>query len=116
MLRTAEPKLTTHSVSPAQGELSGESISFVGQNFEVTRYAAAVAHVRKARCVLRGLEQKFFLRAELLCLAVSDQRIRDTAERALYCLLVEKQRSLLLGFREAHVGTEFSRRENRLCQ
>src|ERR1700730_4507595 len=38
-----------------ESELGGESVRFVGQDFEVTRDAARVAHVGKTRCVACGV-------------------------------------------------------------
>src|SRR6266566_4471589 len=44
-----------------KAQFGGEGVGFVGQHFEITGDAARVSHVGKARCILRGLEQKFFL-------------------------------------------------------
>src|SRR5712672_1601974 len=95
-------------------ELRGESVGFVGQDFEIASDAPAIAQVREACGILRGLEQEFFLRPEFSCLAICDQSVGNASEGALNCLLIEKQRRLLLGFREANIGTNFPGGEDRL--
>src|SRR4029077_5238578 len=82
--------------------------------FEIASDAPAIAQVREARGILRGLEEEFFLRPEFSCLAIGDQGVGYAAERALNCLLVEKQGRLLLRFSQANIGTDSSRGENRL--
>jgi len=55
-----------------EAQLGGEGVGFVGQNFEITSNAAAVPQMGKARRILRGLEQEFFLNSKFPRLTVGD--------------------------------------------
>jgi hypothetical protein len=66
-----------------KAKLGREGVGFVGQDFEIASDAPAIAQVREARGILRGLEQEFFLRPEFSCLAICDQGVGYGAEEAL---------------------------------
>jgi hypothetical protein len=56
-----------------------------------------VAHVRKTRSVLCGLEEQFLLRAEFLRIAIRDQGIGDAAIGSLSQLLAKQCGRLRFG-------------------
>ena len=87
-----------------------------GEDFEITGNAAAVPHVRQARCVLCGSNQEFLLLTKLLGSAVRNQGIGNLPERTLDRLFIAEHELLLLGFSQADVGSQPPCRKDRLSE
>ena len=58
-----------------------EIIRLVGQDFQIARRAAAIAHIGKIRRALRRGRQQFLVLAKLAVFRVGNQRVRNLAER-----------------------------------
>ena len=86
-----------------QAEFSGEVIGVVGEHLEVAGGAACISQMREPGCVLGRVDQELLLFAELLGLAIGDQRVRDVAEGALNGFLIKEHAFLLPGFGKTDV-------------
>src|SRR5215475_12395713 len=72
----------------SQAQLGGEQIAVGVQRVELSVNAALIPQISQARAVLQGGHKLFLLDANLLDLAVLDERVGDLAERVFDGLLI----------------------------